>query len=94
MVFGVGLMLPNMLLLVLHVAGLVLGAWLAWLAWKKWQDNMKKLAFFFAAFAFSELLYVTAHAGWTAISFAHQAGQIAMWLGIVVAVWSLARKKQ
>ncbi len=94
MVFGVGLMLPNILLLVLHVVGLVLGAWLAWLAWKKWQGKMKNLAFFFGALTFSELLYVTAHAGWTAISFAHQIGQIFMWLGIVIAVLSLAGKKQ
>ncbi len=94
MVFGVGLALPNMLLLVLHVAGLVLAAWLAWLAWKKWQGTMKNLAFFFGAFALSELLYVTAHSGWTAVSFAHQVGQVLIWLGLIAAVWSLASKKQ
>ncbi len=94
MVFGAGLVLPNMLLLVLHVVGLVLGAWLAWLAWKKWQGAMKNLVFFFGAFALSELLYVSAHSGWTAVSFAHQFGQILMWLGIVVAVVGLTRKKQ
>jgi hypothetical protein len=94
MVLGAGLVLPNTLLLVLHVVGLVLGAWLARTAWKKWQGKMKNLAFFFGAFALSELLYVTAHAGWTAVSFAHQVGQIFMWAGLVIVVWSLAGNKK
>ena len=94
MVFGAELHIPNILLLVMHVIGLVLGAWLANFAWKKWAGSMKNLAYFFCAFAVSEFLYVTAHAGWIAISFAHQVGQSLLWLGIIVAVFSLIRKKQ
>jgi hypothetical protein len=81
--------IPGPVFLVIHLAGLVIGAYFAK---RSFGAGASDLGWGFALYALAELSYLTYHLDWTVFLFAHTVSEVLDLLAFIV-IFAAARKR-